>query len=203
LDYSVLLPWFPLQRVQETIQLDRWFLRFPLLALTHVVPGTIFLVMAPLQFLPAIRTNYIRFHRWSGRVILMAGLCFGISGLILGAVFPFNGPVATAAVFTTGTLFLVSLICAFVAIRRGNVARHREWMIRMFSLGVGIAVVRIIATPILLWTTATLTTAAAISFWAGWLLCFAVGEFWIRQTKGAQTIKLIPPACTVENHISG
>ena len=53
----------------------------------------------------------------------------------------------------------------------------------MFSLGLGIATVRIIAVPLLALTDVTLNIAAAISFWAGWLVTFGIAEWWIRHTR--------------------
>jgi uncharacterized membrane protein len=183
LDYTVLLSVLPLERVQEAIIMDRWFLGFPVLTLMHVVPGAIFLTITPLQFSRRIRNKHLAFHRWSGRVLLIAAFFIGISGLTMGAIVPFGGPIAAAAVFTAGILFLISLIQAFVSIKRGDIERHREWMIRMFSLGLGIATVRIIAVPLLAFTEVTLNNAAAISFWAGWLGTFGIAEWWIRHTR--------------------
>jgi len=183
LDYSMLRELLPPHRIQEAYALDRWFLGHPLLALLHVVPGAIFLAVAPLQFSSHIRNRWLRFHRWSGRVLLVAALLVAVSGLIMGALFPFSGPVAAAAVFVAGALFLVSLVRAFVAIRRGDVTTHREWMIRMFSLGLGIATVRIIAVPLLAGTNIGLNESAAFSFWAGWLATFTAAELWIRYTR--------------------
>jgi uncharacterized membrane protein len=183
LDYTALLRVLPLARIQEAALLDRWFLGFPWLAMLHVVPGVLFLAMGPLQFSERIRNKHLSFHRWSGRVLLVTALCIGVSGLTLGAIFPFGGPIAQAAVFAAGGLFLVSLTRAFHSIRRGEIELHREWMIRMFSLGLAIASVRLIALGLLALTTVTLNTAAAISFWGGWIVTFAIAEWWIRHTR--------------------
>lgn len=183
LDYSVFQSVFPSNRVQEAVTLDRWFLGYRLLALLHVVPGILFLALAPLQFWPTFRNQHLRLHRWSGRLLIAAALVVGVSGLTMGAIVPFGGPIAATAVFAAGVFFLLSLMRAYVAVRRRDFERHREWMIRMFSIGLGIATVRIIAVPLLALTEISLNTAAAISFWSGWLITLGAAEYWIRHTR--------------------
>ena len=85
----------------------------------------------------------------------------------MGVTFPFGGPVAAAAVFTAGSLFLVSAVFAYKRIRTGDVLHHREWMIRMFSLGLAIATIRMIAVPLLVLSNMGLNQTAAISSGAG------------------------------------
>src|SRR4051794_22117475 len=38
----------------------------------HVIPGALFMILGPLQFVRRIRTRYPTFHRWSGRVFVAA-----------------------------------------------------------------------------------------------------------------------------------
>jgi uncharacterized membrane protein len=105
----------------------------------HVVPGGVFLLLAPLQFSPAIRSRHLRFHRWSGWVIVSLAFIAGISGLWIGLVLPYaSNERVPIALF--GALFLFAPLKGIRAIRRGDMARHRQWMIRLFAVGVGIAV---------------------------------------------------------------
>lgn len=79
-------------------------------------------------------------------------------------------------------MFFVALGSAVVAIRRRDVAHHREWMIRAFAIGLGIATMRIIAMPIL-FLIGDLRAAALVTFWSGWLLTLGAAELWIRRTR--------------------
>ena len=173
----------PAETVQETYEFDRWFVAHPALTLFHVIPGGIFLTLAPFQFSSRIRTRHVRFHRWSGRVIVLAALPAGLSGLLLGALFPYGGPAAASAVFVAGALLLAALIQGFIAIRRRDVTRHREWMIRMFSIGIGIATIRVVALVLFAITHARVETLAGLSFWIGWVFSFGAAELWIRHTR--------------------
>ena len=125
----------------------------------------------------------MRLHRWSGRVLILAALPVGLSGLLLSGLFPYGGPAAASAPFVAGALFLFALIRAFIAIRRRDVVRHREWMIRMFSIGLGIATIRVISLILLATTRISFQESAGMVFWIGWLSTFAAAELWIRHTR--------------------
>jgi uncharacterized membrane protein len=183
LTYEQLQRLFPAVIVQEAFEFDRWFAAHPAHTLAHVVLGGLFLALAPLQFSSRVRERYVRFHRWSGRALIFAALTVGLSGLSLGALFPYGGRAATSAVFVAGAVFLFALVSAFKAIRRGDVARHREWMIRMFSIGLGIATVRVVGLLLLAVTRSSFQESAGTAFWVGWLSTFAVAELWIRYTR--------------------
>jgi uncharacterized membrane protein len=173
----------PAEAVQEAHEFDHWFVAHPALTMLHVIPGAILLALAPFQFSSSIRTRYVRFHRWSGRVLVLAALLAGLSGLLLGALFPYGGADAASAVFVAGALFLFALTRAFIAIRRQDVRCHREWMIRMFSIGIGISTVRVIGLVVYAITGASFEVMAGASFWLGWSLTFAAAELWIRHTR--------------------
>lgn len=163
---------------------NQWFESNPILTLQHIIPGTLFFVLAPLQFSSRIRDRYLRFHRWSGRLVALCALPLGLSGLLFGAVFPFGGALAAVAIFLSSVVFLLAITRAIIAIRRGDVVRHREWMIRMFSIGLSISMIRIVAialVPIIPPSAVDLRIALAFSL--GPAINFAIAEYWIRRTR--------------------
>jgi len=97
-----------------------------------------------------------------------------------------------------GGLFLFAVYRGVRAIRRGQVARHREWMIRVFALAVAISTVRLVGavldvalTPLGVRPPAVF----ALSVWTGWILTLGIAELWIRHTRRSeahQAGKLIP-----------
>src|SRR5271169_4943589 len=130
-------------RLAQFAALDDLFARYPILTLVHIVPGLLFMILGPLQFNPTIRARYLRWHRLSGRVFVVCGLVIGISALAMSFGMPAIGGVNQAAATTLfGMLFLFALCRAFWHIRRGEVALHREWMIRAFAIGLAVATIR-------------------------------------------------------------
>ncbi len=86
--------------------LDAGFARHMVLTLIHVLPGGLFLVLAPLQFVPRIRQKHLQFHRWMGRALVFSGLIVGISALIMSYKMNIGGPNETAATTLFAIVFL-------------------------------------------------------------------------------------------------
>jgi uncharacterized membrane protein len=173
-------------RLAQLTALDDLFARHPTLTLVHIVPGMLFMVLGPLQFSSRIRARHLRWHRLSGRVFVVCGLVIGISALVMSFGMPAIGGVNQAAATTLfGTFFLFALCKAFWHIRRRDVALHREWMIRAFSIGLAVAAIR----PIMgvFFATSPLTGLTpreffGIAFWIGFVLHLIAAEAWIHTT---------------------
>ncbi|EGD88055.2 hypothetical protein H113_04569 [Trichophyton rubrum MR1459] len=104
-----------------------------MLHLGAILPCSLLIV---LQFIPIIRYKATLFHRLNGYVIM---LLFMISnaGVIIIIPHAFGGDPATR--FSHGLLVLVStisIIIAYINIRRKQIEQHRAWMLRaMFYMG--------------------------------------------------------------------
>lgn len=173
-------------RPEEIQHFDGRFAADPFLTLLHVLPGGIFLILAPLQFSSRVRNRHIRFHRWSGRILIVAAFAVTLAGLYFGLLMPYGGLWEATATAVFGGLFLVFLGRAFVAIRKRQVARHREWMIRAFSLAIGISTVRVVGAAFdIVLTPAGLRPPEvfALSLWTGWAITLAGAELWIRYSR--------------------
>jgi uncharacterized membrane protein len=176
-------------RPAELDRFDRRFAAAPLVTMLHILPGGLLLVLAPLQFSSRIRNRHIRFHRWSGRVLVGAAVVSALAGLYFGLLMPYGGLGEVAAITLFGGILLVSVILAVAAVRRGEIALHREWTIRAFAIVLGISMVRVVG-PLfdLALTPAGLPPRElfVLSLWTGWTLTLAAGELWIRYTRGAR-----------------
>lgn len=182
---------FVSQRAAELDRFDGRFAAHPRLTLLHLVPGGLVLVLAPFQFSSRVRRRHLRLHRWSGRVLLASAVILSLSALFFGLLMPYGGPAEAAATALFGGVFLLALGRAFVAIRRREVARHREWMIRAFAIAIGVSTVRFVM-PVL---DLTLTPAGlrppalfALSLWIGWAITLGAAELWIRYTRIANPV---------------
>lgn len=156
------------------------------LTFIHILPGLLFVVLGPLQFVKRIRTKWPSLHRWMGKVVLVSGLIIGISGIIMGFKMPISGVSLTAATTLFGTLFLFSLTKAFLYIRQRNIVLHREWMIRAFAIGLAVTTTR----PIMgvFFATSPLTGLTVQDFfgtalWIGFTIHLIAAEAWINHTR--------------------
>ena len=96
----------------------------------HVGLGALFFVLVPMQFSTSVRARYLALHRWSGRLIVVLALISGLGGLYFGVLFPVAGPFERLIVGVVGSWLIVATLVAFVSIRRGRTAAHRERWIR-------------------------------------------------------------------------
>lgn len=183
LDFNPARPVLNASALKEISDFDRGFTAHPLLTVLHIVPSGLFLILASFQFSSRIRKNYLRFHRWSGRVLVAAGVIAAMSAIFLEIVFPYGGPIAASAVFLFSSIFLAAILRAFIAIRHRDAALHREWMIRAFSIAIGVSTIRIAGSVIYAITKGHLQDLVGPSFWIGWAITFAAAEFWIRRSR--------------------
>ena len=156
--------------------LDAGFARHIALTLIHILPGGLFLALAPLQFMPSVRQKHLQFHRWSGRVLVICGLIIGVTALVMSYTMNIGGPNETAATTLFAIVFLICLVKAYLYIRRKEVARHREWMIRAFGVGLGVATTRPIVGIFFASRRLTPHEFFGIAFWLGFTSTFLAAE---------------------------
>jgi uncharacterized membrane protein len=153
----------------------------------HVVPGMLFLVLGPLQFVRRIRLSHIRIHRWLGRIYIVSGLIIGLTSLYIGLQFPLSGLDESTATAFFSAIFLFALLKAFYHIRLRQIQPHREWMIRAFSIGLGISTIRVVELILQFSTSRPIADLLGVSFWLGFGLTLLAGEVWIHISRRART----------------
>lgn len=156
----------------------------PLVALAHLAPGVLFLVLAPLQFISRIRRRHLPFHRGNGRVLVVLATLSGVFALVAAFLFPaFGGLPTQLATVVFGVWFLGALWKAIWHVRRREFAAHREWMIRVFALALGVATIRAVIAVAQALTGGTMEDVFGLAFWVGFGLNALVAEAWIRYTR--------------------
>jgi uncharacterized membrane protein len=170
-------------RASPAAALDAGFARHMVLTLIHILPGGLFLALAPLQFLPSIRQKHLQVHGWMGRVLVVCGLIIGVSALLMSYKMNIGGPNETAATTLFAIVFLICLIKAYRHIRRKEVERHREWMIRAYGVGLGVATTRPIVGMFFAFRRLTPHEFFGIAFWLGFTITFLAAEAWVDYTR--------------------
>ncbi|MBI1880981.1 MAG: DUF2306 domain-containing protein [Chloroflexi bacterium] len=183
---DVILPFDP----PQAPGFDAGFARHPLLTLVHIVPGSLFMILGPLQFVRRIRSRYITVHRWSGRVLVASGVVIGLTALTMSFQMAIGGANETAATTFFAVIFLFALGKAFLHIRRREIAQHREWMIRAFAIGLAVATVRPIVGMFFALSNLSPQEFFGIAFWLGFTLHLIAAEIWINYTRPKLTAQL-------------
>jgi uncharacterized membrane protein YozB (DUF420 family) len=178
------------------------FLAFPVLTRLHVMLGAVYLALALLQVLPAIRARRPGLHRRIGRVAASGGIVAGGTSLAMMSLFPFAGTATLVVAGPFACWFSFAVVRGILLARRGRYEQHREWMIRAFAIGTGIATMRLIFVPLLFGfgeaTDERARPLSVISFGVAFALHAAVAEVWIRATRRATSAEAArrpsPPA---------
>jgi uncharacterized membrane protein len=168
---------------------DGEFARHPFITFLHILSAALFMILAPLQFVGRIRAKYLQFHRWSGRFLVVLGFIIGLSALVMAFTIPIGGVNETAATFVFAIWFLFALGKAFYYVRHGEIARHREWMIRMFAIALAIATVRPIIGMFFGFSNLSPHEFFGIAFWLGFTLHLFAAEAWITSTRPKTTLQ--------------
>lgn len=161
------------------------YIGMPLTILFHTVLGLIFFVIGPLQFIARIRNSYLPVHRWLGRLFVFSSLVIAASSLYLVFKQPLGGLNETVAILFFSLILVFSLAKAIYHIKRKEVAKHREWMIRVFSLGLGISTTRLVVTALLIISKGTFADVLGTAFWLGLGINLLIAEIWINTSRPA------------------
>ena len=116
---------------------------YPWLAYAHILPGAVYLSLAPFQLWRGFRNRNLKRHRRIGRVALAAGLTSGVFGVLFGFFQSFGGTLQASASVVFGAWFVTALLLAYRAVRRRDITTHRRWMIRAFAVGLAVGTIRI------------------------------------------------------------
>jgi uncharacterized membrane protein len=170
--------------------LDAGFAAHRSLTLAHVLPGMLFMVLGPLQFVRRIRSSYPWLHRWTGRAFLIASLIVGCSALAMSWKMSIGGANETAATTLYGAFFLIALAKAYRYVRRREFVLHRQWMIRAYAIGLAVATIRPIVGGFF---GAALARGQqpnpheffGTTFWIGFTLHSIAAQAWINYTRPA------------------
>jgi len=155
----------------------------PIPVIVHVVSGTTYVVLGAFQFPTARRRRTRTWHRRAGRLLAPLGLAAAVSGIWLALFYPrlrHGGELLTGLRLTFGTAMAACIVLGFVAIKAADIARHRQWMIRGYAIGLG-AATQLFTLGFGGAAFGTGESATAVLNGAGWVINLAVAEWAIRR----------------------
>jgi Predicted membrane protein (DUF2306) len=130
-------------RHYDSASFDTYWPRRPWLFL-HISGGTVALLTGPLQFWTGLRQHNLTIHRWTGRLFLL-GVAMGITGSIGLAVMAVGQWAFEVGLMGLASAWLATTAMAYVSIRKGLVALHKEWMIRAYVVTFAFVFFRILS----------------------------------------------------------
>jgi uncharacterized membrane protein len=172
--------------VEETRATAARYNALPYATLLHVVPGTAFLLLAPLQLTRRFRLRGARVHHTVGYFLMVLGVSFGATALYLSFREPIFGAAGASATILASLWFLYCGRRAYLAIRVRDVDVHRAWMLRALAMAYAIAVVRAIALALFAVFPVTAQDVGSLTFWSGFLVSALAAEWWVRRPADRQ-----------------
>jgi hypothetical protein len=171
----------------EVTQANARFFASPLPVVIHVLGAAVYAILGAFQFSTRFRRSSPGWHRTAGRLLVPCGLLVGLSGVWMTLFYPgadgLGGLLLYAFRLLAGLGMMASIVLGLTTILRGDVRRHRAWMMRAYALGLGAG-------------TQVLTQAAgeiiagkpddlgkALLMGAGWAINLAVAEWAIRRQR--------------------
>ena len=150
----------------------------PFMHLSHTLGGPLFAIIGPIQFGRVLARKYGRAHRIMGRVFVISGAALAISSITLLWKFPDSAtPIVSGGRLVFGIGLGVALAMAMIAIRKRNIDKHRNWMIRAYALGAGATIVSIVFLPIYMITgEPPMGLVSDIAFIGSWAVCVLFAE---------------------------
>jgi uncharacterized membrane protein len=173
---------------------EQRYVRSPVPAYLHIVPGIIYIVGACFQLSRRFRTRHLQVHRRMGRVVLGAGLVSGTFALVFGAPNAYGGFWESVATILFSSYFLIALGLALRAILRRDVTTHRRWMIRAFAIGLAVGTIRLWVGLFLGLGILDLQQSFAPAFWLAFTMHAVVAELWLRWRPTASGRVPVAPA---------
>ena len=159
------------------------FFASPVPVVLHIVGAAVYILLGALQFVPGIRRRNPAWHRRAGRVVIVSGLVAALSALWMAQLYALpasDGALLSAFRLIFGSAMVASIVLAFLAIRRREIARHRAWMTRGYAIGLGAGTQAMLFIPTELIVGTPDVTARALIMGAAWAINLAVAEWIIR-----------------------
>jgi uncharacterized membrane protein len=166
----------------------------------HIITATIFVILGAFQFSPSFRRRKPAWHRMAGRVLVVVGMLVALSGLWLNQFVSFpagSGELLYVFRWLAGLGMALCIVIGIAAVRRQDITRHRQWMIRAYALGLGAGTqVFTLGFGEAIFGKTALTVALLNG--AGWIINLAAAEWAIRRRRpwkhaGSDTAKVPVP----------
>lgn len=155
----------------------------PVILLGHIGTGFIALILGPLQFWKFLRRNYLKVHRFLGRVYMVSFTISSFFGFYMGITTPY-GLVFGSGITMLALVWMFTGTVGYLEIRNKNVADHRLWMIRNYVITLAFVTYRI-GNDLMNQMDFSFQETLIMS-WLCWVPQLLIVEYWIQLTRQKQ-----------------
>lgn len=173
------------------------FLQAPTAVVLHVLSATLYCLLGAFQFTRGYRLRWPAWHRRAGRVLVIAGLIAGLSGLWMTLFYPIptgmQGPLTYWVRLVVGSSMVGSLVIGWSSIMKRQVARHEAFMIRAYALAQGAGTQALVMLPWTLITGESTGLTRDLLLTLAWMINLVAAELFISgrsQRRGVQAATL-------------
>jgi uncharacterized membrane protein len=161
------------------------FVAAPLPVIVHVLSVSLFSILGAFQFSSGLRQRNPGWHRVSGRIVVASGIFAALTGLWMTVMYPIppelQGGLLYAVRVFVSVAMLFSIFLAVVAVKAGDIATHRAWMIRAFALGQGAGMQVVVLLPWILLIGKPSILQRDVMMSLAWLINLLVAEMAIQR----------------------
>jgi uncharacterized membrane protein len=147
----------------------------------HAVFSSIALLTGVWQFSSSLRRSRIGVHRWMGRVYCVAVLLGWLTSIPIAMHANF-GAIPSAGFLALGAAWIVSTACGYFTIRRGEIALHRQWMMRSYALTAAAITLRLYL-PVFPLMGMSFATSYRLIAWLCWVPNLLLVEWMIQRQR--------------------
>ena len=148
----------------------------------HILGGLIALLVGQFQFIKKLRVRNIKLHRLFGRIYLTSILISAPIGLYLALTSNIHFVYATGLSLLAIVWFSTATM-GYISIRKGNIAQHREWMMRSYVVTFAFIFFRLGAKLLETLDVGSFEMRFALLSWACWSIPLFISEMLLQARK--------------------
>ncbi|WP_425463920.1 DUF2306 domain-containing protein [Paenibacillus taihuensis] len=159
--------------------------------IVHISASSIAFVIGPIQFVGLQPKKPASLHRALGYLYAVSI----IIGSLTGAYLAYNstgGPIEGLGFLMLDILWISTLSVAMKHVYSKRFIRHREWMLRSYSVTFAFVTFRVLLLPLTYGLSLNLQTGMQISSWLCWIINLSAAEWIIRSNRRKANGNKIP-----------
>jgi uncharacterized membrane protein len=155
----------------------------------HIAAGSLALLTGPVQFWLGLTGRSAALHRALGRTY-GAALCVSAAAALVLLAQSRLGPVFITGALTLTLVWVGCTAAGVLAIRRGDLERHRAWMLRSYVAGLAFVIDRAGEPLLVAAGMADPVARATLMIWVAWPIPLLLLEFALQRRRASPPLQV-------------